>query len=464
MYNPNLHFHFTGIGGSGMSGIAEILLNLGFKVSGSDLKIGPACEHLVSLGAVVSEGHAADNLAPTTSLLVFSSAVSNDNPEVLEARRRGLPVVRRAEVLAELMRLKYGVAVAGSHGKTTTTSLCAFILESAGFDPTVVIGGQVRSMASGGKLGRGDFLVAESDESDRSFLLLKPTIAIITNIDSEHLGAEGSLGELEDSFRQFIESVPFYGLAIMCSDDQRVLKLAQSISGRKLLYGLNSEAELQARAIHRLSSGVSFGIWKAGENLGEVTLPMFGMHNVSNALAAIAVALELSVPFDVICSSLSKFPGIKRRLEVAGVVNGVTLINDYGHHPTEIKATLEAVRAGWSSCKRVIVVFQPHRFTRTRDCFDQFLGAFEECDELIVSDIYSAGEMPLVDIDGNRLCAAILHGCKRFLPNYEVISEHLKSRLEPGDVVLFLGAGSIGAWPELFLQELQSGESYARSA
>ncbi|MBX7138319.1 MAG: UDP-N-acetylmuramate--L-alanine ligase [Oligoflexia bacterium] len=456
MYNPALHFHFTGIGGSGMSGLAEILLGLGFRVSGSDLSLNQNCIRLQQLGAKIFKGHAASNLDSSTSLVVYSSAVPASNPELEEARERGLPLVRRAEVLAELMRLKYGVAVAGSHGKTTTTSMVAAILEAAKLDPTVIIGGLVHSIGSGGKLGKGDFLVAESDESDRSFLLLKPSIAVVTNIDTEHLGAYGSVADLEHAFEQFVSAVPFYGLAVLCVDDPRVRDLSMRYRGRKVSYGLSPDAQIRATNLAHNGPRSSFDLERDGHAALRVELPFPGRHLVQNSLAAIAVGLELSIDPATIVEALHHFGGVGRRLELAGSARGITVINDYGHHPTEIRATIEAVRSGWvSQAGRLHVVFQPHRFSRTRDCFSDFLGSFAGADSVRIAPIYPAGEAPIPGVDAEALCNALrvpenrayLHDLNEAIPD-------LQSRARAGDVVLFLGAGSVGALPEQFLREL----------
>lgn len=458
MYNPSLHFHFTGIGGSGMSGLAEILLRLGYRVSGSDQKLGPQTERLRSLGAQIFAGHAAAHLPESASLLVYSSAIDPANPELIAAGERGLPVVRRAEVLAELMRLKYGVGVAGSHGKTTTTSMTAAILERGGLDPTVVIGGQVKAIGSGGKLGRGDYLVAETDESDRSFLLLRPTIAVVTNIDAEHLSAYASLTELEESFHQFVRSVPFYGLAVLCIDDPRVRDLAERYRGRKMTYGVSPDAQLRAVDIVPHRAGTAFRVLRNGVDVCCIELPMLGRHIVVNSLAAIAVALEFGVPPTVIAAALGDFSGVKRRLENLGEFDGVTVINDYGHHPTEVKATIQAVRAGWGrELRRLHVVFQPHRYTRTRDCFVMFLDSFGDADNLIISSIYGASEAPIEGVSGEALAAAISHPAVRYVAELETIGDELRRELAPGDVIIFLGAGSIGAYAERFAAELREG-------
>lgn len=455
MYNPGLHFHFVGIGGSGMSGLAEILLTSGFKVSGSDVKASDVSRRLEQLGAIVFIGHAASNLPESASLVVYSSAITGTNPEIKEAKRRKLPLVRRAEVLAELMRLKYGVGVAGSHGKTTTTSMCSAILDAAGLDPTVVIGGQVKSLGTGGRLGQGDFLVAETDESDRSFLLLKPTVAIVTNIDDEHMNAYRSRKDLEESFNRFVQSVPFYGLAILCIDDPVVKRIASECKRRVVTYGFSPEADLQAVNVQPSPTGMKFEVIRKGESLGEFTLPMFGRHLVQNCTAAIGVGLEFNVPVETIRTALASFGGVKRRLEVMGESRGVTVMNDYGHHPTEIRATLKAVReCCGSQFKRLYVLFQPHRYTRTQLSWNEFLPVFKDADTLLLTDIYAASEKPIDGISGESFFQAVEHDVKEYIPNIEDAIESLVPRLESGDLVLCLGAGSVGAMPEKILKAL----------
>lgn len=438
-----------------MSGLAEILITLGFGVSGSDQRLNAACQRLRSLGAHVFEGHASENLPISASLVVFSSAVSQENPEIVEAKRRGIPIIRRAEVLAELMRLKYSVGVAGSHGKTTTTSMTAAILEHGRLDPTVVIGGQVKSMSSGGKLGRGQYLVAETDESDRSFLLLKPCIAIVTNIDAEHMSAYSSFKDLEDSFEQFVSSVPFYGLAILCIDDPRVRALSQRYSRRQMTYGFSTDAKLRAERLEFARNQTSFDVVLNGELLTRVSLPMPGRHLAQNALAAVAVGLEFGLSPKVISEALGAFSGVKRRLEVIAEVGGVTVVSDYGHHPSEIRATLQALKTGWGEeLNSLHVIFQPHRYSRTRDCFAEFIDAFHDCDNLLMTDIYSAGEDPIDGISALKLCDAISRPTRRSVTALDSIPEGLGRELVPGDVVLCLGAGSVGAFAERLPQAL----------
>jgi UDP-N-acetylmuramate--alanine ligase len=374
-----------------------------------------------------------------------------------EAKKRKLPIVRRAEVLAELMRLKYGVGVAGSHGKTTTTSMCGAILDAAGLDPTVVIGGQVKSLGTGGRLGKGDFLVAESAESDRSFLLLKPTVAIVTNIDDEHMNSYRSRRDLEESFRRYVESVPFYGLAILCIDDPALRQIADDCKRRVLRYGFSQEADLRASQIVAGKGGMDFSVSYRGANLGTFHLPMFGRHLVQNSLAAIGVALEFGIPVDVIRNALRGFGGVKRRLEVVGTARGVTVMNDYGHHPTEIRATLRAIKECFAGeLKRLVVLFQPHRYSRTQGCWDDFLGCFDDADHLVISEIYAAGESPVAGVSGAALCNEIPNGSKHFLPLIEEAPELFARMAMENDVVLCLGAGSVGSMPEKILEKLKT--------
>jgi UDP-N-acetylmuramate--alanine ligase len=462
MYNPRLHFHFIGIGGSGMSGLAEILLTSGFQVSGSDVRKSEICERLESLGATICIGHAASNVPASASLVVYSSAIVMTNPEVREAKRRKLPIVRRAEVLAELMRLKFGVGVAGSHGKTTTTSMTATILDAGGLDPTVVIGGQVKTLGTGGRLGQGEYLVAETDESDRSFLLMKPTVAIVTNIDDEHMNAYRSRKDLEDSFRKFVDSVPFYGLAILCIDDPVVRQIAKECKRRILTYGFSPDAEVSAVDIVPSRAGMQFGVVYRGAHLGTFQLPMFGRHLVQNCLAAIGVGLEFGLSIETIRQALASFGGVKRRLEVIGTVNAITVMNDYGHHPTEIRATLRAISECFSgSMNRLLVVFQPHRYTRTQLCWREYLSAFTEADHVIMTEVYAASEEPIVGVSGEALVAELHHPSKEFCADIDRVTEVLPQSLQPEDLVLCLGAGSVGSLPEKLLKALSGTGSTA---
>ena len=459
VYNPRLHFHFTGIGGSGMSGLAEILLAQGFAVSGSDMQDSPVVQRLRSLGATIYLGHATAHVPAACSSLVYSSAIPDSNPELVEAQRRSIPVIRRADILAELMRLKFGVAVAGSHGKTTTTSLCAAILDNAGLDPTVIIGGLVKSIGSGGKLGSGDFLVAESDESDRSFLSLKPTVAIVTNIDLEHLGAYESVADLESSFEQFVSAVPFYGLAILCIDNPRVRELASRYRGRKLTYGVSEDADLRATNFTFEAGCTTFSVLRGEDDLGVIQLAMPGKHIALNSLAAIAVALEFDVPFSVIQQALSSFSGVGRRLELVATVGGISIIDDYGHHPTEIKATLQAVRDAWPH-RKIQVLFQPHRYTRTRDSFTDFLTAFDQADRVAIVPIYPAGEAAIEGISAERLVAEMSHPDCCYLTSVDALIPHaLQETAGSDDIILCLGAGSVSCVPEKLRSALQNEQS-----
>jgi UDP-N-acetylmuramate--alanine ligase len=439
-----------------MSGLAEILLTSGFKVSGSDVKPSDVSRRLEQLGATIAIGHAATNIPESASLVVYSSAITATNPEIKEAKRRKLPIVRRAEVLAELMRLKFGVGVAGSHGKTTTTSMCSAILDAARFDPTVVIGGQVKSLGTGGRLGKGDFLVAETDESDRSFLLLKPTVAVVTNIDDEHMNAYRSRKDLEESFNRFVQSVPFYGLAILCIDDPVVRRIAAECKRRVLTYGFSPDADLRAVDIQASPQGMTFEVLRKGESLGSFSLPMFGRHLVQNCTAAIGVALEFGISPEIIRSALATFGGVKRRLELIGEAGGVTVMSDYGHHPTEIRATLGAIReCCGSQFRKIHVLFQPHRYSRTQLCWNEYLSVFGDADNLFLTDIYAASEKPIHGVSGRSFFDAVHHESKEFIERIEDAPERLLPRLEPGDLVLCLGAGSVGAMPEKFLRALE---------
>ncbi len=393
------HVHFVGVGGIGMSGLAEILRTLEFDVSGSDLREGENTRRLKRLGVRIDVGHRAENVEGA-DVVVYSSAISPENPEMVEAHALGTPVITRAEMLAELMRVKYGVAIAGSHGKTTTTSLVATVLRAAGFDPTVVVGGRMAALGSNARLGEGDMLVAEADESDGSFLRLTPTIAVVTNIDPEHLDFYGSHEVLKDAFVEFIEKVPFYGLAVLCLDHPDVQELLPRIRRRHVTYGLSPQADYHARAVKNAGVVTSFVAYGRGQTLGEFSVKMPGQHNVQNCLAAIAVADELEVPLDVIKDALATFHGVARRFSIVGVVDGVTLVDDYGHHPAEIRATLEAARRAFD--RRVIVAFQPHRYSRTQHLFDEFSLAFNGADQLILTDIYPAGEAPIEGIYGRE--------------------------------------------------------------
>jgi UDP-N-acetylmuramate--alanine ligase len=449
------HVHFVGIGGSGMSGIAEVLLNLGYTVSGSDLKLTSVTGHLQALGARVFEGHAADNVGGA-HVVVTSTAVRTSNPEVVEARRRGVPVIPRAEMLAELMRLKYGVAIAGSHGKTTTTSMVALVLDKGGLDPTVVVGGRLSSFGSGARLGKGEFLVAEADESDRSFLKLTPTVAVVTNIDREHLDAYHDLADIQQAFLGFVNKVPFYGCAVLCLDDAPVKDILPKVERRVLTYGLSHQASVSARDLELGATGSSYTATLQGRSLGPVAVQVPGAHNVTNSLAAVAVGLDLELPFEAIQQGLSCFTGVDRRFQVRGETRGVLVIDDYGHHPTEIRATLDTLRRR-AGTRRTLVLFQPHRFTRTQALWDDFCRAFDEADVLRLVDIYPASEEAIPGVSSEALARAIAergHRNVAWLGELRAASERLAQEVAPGDVVLTLGAGSVWTAGEELLRRL----------
>jgi len=448
--------HFVGIGGIGMSGVAEVLLNLGYAVTGSDLHESEVTERLRRLGAQVFVGHQEDNLAANPSVVVISTAVKYSNPEVLEARRRHIPVVPRAEMLAELMRMKYGVAVAGSHGKTTTTSMIAAVLSTAGLDPTMVIGGRVHMLGTNAKMGQGDILVAEADESDGSFLLLSPTIAVVTNIDREHMDFYQTMEKLSEGFLYFINKIPFYGLAVLCMDNGNVQALVPKVRKRFATYGLSLDADFSAQDLQLKPAGVEFTALHHGKPLGPVRLHLPGRHSATNALAAVAVGHELEIPFSRVAEALGDFTGIHRRFEIKGEPQGITIIDDYGHHPAEIQATLEAIRDSWK--RPLIVIFQPHRFSRTRDLFDDFLTAFEGADRLVLTEVYAAGENPIEGVTSEALYQGIKrkgHMEVEFIPDKGQIVEQLAGKLNPGDIVLTLGAGDIYKVGEALVEALK---------
>jgi len=435
--------HFIGIGGVGMSGIAEVLLDLGFDVSGSDLKEGETTRHLADKGARIFIGHAAVNVKDA-DVVVFSSAVGTDNPEVVEARRLSVPVIPRAEMLGELMRLKHGIAIAGSHGKTTTTSLVATVLRDAGVEPTVVIGGRLNALGSGAASGAGELLVAEADESDGSFVHLFPTVAVITNIDAEHLDHHKSYQGVKDAFVDFANRVPFYGLVVGCIDHPAVQEILPRIDKRLATYGFAAHADYRARRARVDGLGMRFELVRKKENLGEVLVRMPGMHNVLNALATIAVADELGIGLDTVKQSLATFGGVQRRFTIVGEHEGVTVVDDYGHHPAEVVATLTAAQEAFG--RRLVVAFQPHRYSRTRDCFDEFTRAFNRADVVLVSDVYAAGEKPIEGADSSALVDSIReHGHRdvTYVGERSRLLTALDARIEPGDVILTLGAGDI---------------------
>ena len=438
--------HFVGIGGIGMCGLAELLHNQGYTVSGSDLRSGENFDRLTELGVETSIGHDRRNLG-RAQVVVVSSAVAEDNPELQEARERKIPVIRRAEMLAEMMRRTDGIAVAGSHGKTTTTSLIAHVLHTAGLDPTAIIGGRVLSPgndSTGARLGRGEWLVAEADESDGSFLSLSPVITVITNIDQEHMDHYGDFESLKASFIEFANRIPFWGAAVVCAEHPGVQSILPQLRRRVTRYGFSPQAEWVASDLRTDPEGTHFRVHHRERLMGEVVIPLPGEHNVLNALACLAVADEVEIDFETAAGALKSFGGVQRRFQRLGRARDVEVIDDYAHHPTEIRATLSAARSLHRG--RTVAVFQPHRYTRTRDCMNDFATAFNDCDLLVVSEVYAAGESPLPEVSGQTLRDAIAaHGHRdvRFVASLDEITEVLAKELEPGDWVLTLGAGDI---------------------
>jgi UDP-N-acetylmuramate--alanine ligase len=450
--------HFVGIGGIGMSGIAEVLLTQGFAVTGSDLGRGPSVERLVGLGAVVHVGHAPENVGDA-DVVVRSTAVSADNVEIVEARRRFVPVIRRAEMLAELMRLKVGVAIAGTHGKTTTTSMVATLLYAGGLDPTVVIGGRLDNLGgTNAKLGQGDYLVAEADESDGSFLHLAPTIGLVTNVDPEHLDHHGDFETLRRTFVDFLRKVPFYGFAVMCADHPVVQAMIPEVERRVVTYGFAQHADYRASAVRSEGLRTTFRVHHHDRVLGEVSLGMPGVHNVSNALGAIAIALEIELPFQVAARALDGFTGVQRRFTVRGEGGGVLVVDDYGHHPVEIEATLAAAQAAFPE-RRIVAVFQPHRFSRVAALWDGFCAAFNGAHEVVVCPVYRAGEAPIDGVDHQAIGAAMRqrgHRGVRVVDGLDGALQHLAASTRAGDVVITLGAGDVNRICDPLLSALGS--------
>ena len=454
MFKRIQRIHLIGVGGSGMSGIAEVLLNRGYRVSGSDLKLTLVTQRLVERGARIHGGHAPGHL-DAADVVVVSSAVKPDNPEIEEARRRQVPIIPRAEMLAELMRGKYGIAVAGTHGKTTTTSLVAGLTGHGDLDPTVVLGGRLNALGSNAKLGTGEFMVVEADESDRSFLLLSPTLAVVTNIDRDHMESYAGMDDLKSTFVQFVNKVPFYGAAVLCRDDAAVASILPRIKRRIITYGFGPESDLRVSEAEYSGYGSRFRLDYRDRNLGPFRLHLTGRHNVLNAAAAVAVGLDLGLAPSVMRSALDEFEGPDRRFQLKGRVGGMTLIDDYGHHPTEIAATLQA--AGHLGAKRLVVVFQPHRYSRTQYCFEDFAGAFDRADLVLLADIYAAGEEPIDGLTSARLAQAIQRRGRpeaRYLGPAEDMAPRVAPLLEAGDLVLTMGAGSIARLSDALLKQL----------
>ncbi|MET0754097.1 MAG: UDP-N-acetylmuramate--L-alanine ligase [Pyrinomonadaceae bacterium] len=459
MFRHFKNIHFIGIGGIGMSGIAEVLCNLGFQVSGSDLKKSKNTDRLETLHNVkIYEGHRAENVGEA-EVVVYSSAVKEDNPEVVVAKEKGIPVIPRAEMLAELMTLKsYAVAIAGTHGKTTTTSMVATILGYAGIDPTTVVGGVVNTLGSNARLGKSEWFVTEADESDRSFLMLYPTVAVVTNIDKEHMESYKGMDDVVQCFTDFVNKVPFYGATILCLDDPNVQLIIPKIKRRRVTYGLTAQADVSAHNIRYTDNfGATFTVWKGAEVLGEINLPVPGKHNIYNALAATAVALELDVEFQKIAEAFVGFQNANRRFQFKGEANGISVVDDYGHHPTEILATLSAAKNG-SGGKRTVVVFQPHRFSRTNELMNEFALSFNNADVLFVLDIYAASESPIEGVTAEILTENIrLYGHKnaRYIGDIDGAAEKIIPFLQPNDLVITLGAGSITRLSDEILDKLK---------
>jgi len=458
MFKRYQQIHFVGVGGSGMSGIAEILLNLGYRVTGSDQRRNEAIERLERAGAKVFIGHEASHVEGA-HVIVYSSAVSRDNIEVQVARQRGIPVIARAEMLAELMRLKYGIAVAGTHGKTTTTSMIGAVLAEGRLDPTIVVGGRITSLGSNARLGQGEYLVAEADESDGSFLKLAPTIAVVTTVDAEHLDHYQTLDAIRDAFVTFVNKVPFYGAAVLCLDQPNIQLLIPRIDKRIVTYGLESGADLVARRLHLSGLTSRFEVFQRRTSLGECTLQVPGRHNVLNALAAVAVAIDLEIPFLTVQKALAGFAGVQRRFQVIGQAGNVTVVDDYGHHPVEIRATLAAAKAGFD--RRVVVVWEPHRYTRTLHLYQEFLTSFNQADALVVMDIYPAGEPPIDGVSAADLAEAIrAHGHRdvTYLGRDRArVIDHVIDISRPGDLVITLGAGDVSHLGPELLRRLEAG-------
>ncbi|MFZ0686065.1 MAG: UDP-N-acetylmuramate--L-alanine ligase [Terriglobales bacterium] len=460
MFAKIQRIHFVGIGGIGMSGIAEVLLNLGYGISGSDLKSSAVTRRLAALGAVTYEGHAAAHVSGA-DVVVTSSAISVENPEVAEARRLHVPVIQRAEMLAELMRLKYGIAIAGMHGKTTTTSMVAAVLAAGGLDPTVVVGGRVDAMGSNARLGKSQYLVAEADESDRSFLKLSPILSVVTNLDREHMDCYRDMRDVRRTFLEFMERVPFYGLVVGCNDDVVLRRLLPRVHRRVTTYGTSRGSDFLIRMGSAQGTGehsplIRFQVIYKEKDLGDFTLHVPGTHNVLNATAAIAVGTALDIPPEKIRSALDSFRGVDRRFQLKGKAGGVTVIDDYGHHPTEIRATLAAARQ--CGFRRVHVIFQPHRFTRTRDLMEEFATAFADADTLCLLDIYPASEKPIEGITAQALAARITGAGKReveYSPSFLEAAKSVSALAQPGDMVLTLGAGSVSQVGAMALERLE---------
>ncbi len=460
MFTSIKKLHFVGIGGIGMSGIAEILIDQGFTITGSDRAGNDNIDRLTALGAQISIGHQASNVAPDVDAIVYSSAIPPDNPEIVVAHQRKIPVIRRAEMLAEVMRLKYGIGIAGTHGKTTTTSMVSLVLMEGGVDPTVIVGGRLHGLAgSNARMGKGEFIVVEADEFDRSFLSITPTIAVLTTLETDHLDCYRDLEDIKAAFIQFAGKVPFYGFVVLCLDEPALQDIMPKIKKKIITYGLNSQADLQAVDISHKQNRTRFTVLQNGRELGEVELQIPGKHNVQNALAAITVGLELQVPFAQVKAGIEKFTGVFRRWEVKAEIGDITVVDDYAHHPTEIKATLAGVKAGWR--RRVICVFQPHLYSRTRDFYDEFGRSFFNADVLVITDVYPAREEPIQGVSGELIVNAAKefgHKHVEYLADKTGVPALLMEIKQPGDIIITMGAGDIWRFGEEFIRKLKAAQ------
>jgi len=458
MFRSVKKIHFIGIGGIGMSGIAEILLDQGFSVTGSDKQLSEITERLEKLGAKIYEGHSPEHIEPDVDVVVYSSAVKMDNPEVQEAIRRKIPLIRRAEMLAELMRLKYGIGIAGTHGKTTTTSMVGLILIEGGFDPTVIVGGVLRDLGgTNARLGHGNFIVVEADEFDRSFLQLTPTIAVITTLEPEHLDCYGSVEELKNAFIDFANKVPFYGFVVLCLDEPMIQDIMPKIKKKIVTYGLNAQADVQAIDPEFSGRKASYTLIYKGKDYGRINLQVPGIHNIKNSLAGIAVGMELGIEFEKIKKAVERFRGVYRRFEIRAEVNGIIVVDDYAHHPTEIRAVLQAAKDGWK--RRVVAVFQPHLYSRTRDFYLDFGRSFFNADVCVLTDVYPAREEPIEGVSGKLIADAARdfgHKDVHYVPNKIELADYVLGLVKSGDIVIFMGAGDITKICGEFIKKLES--------
>lgn len=458
MFRSVKKIHFIGIGGIGMSGIAEILLDQGFNVTGSDKQLSEITERLEKLGAKIYEGHSPEHIEPDVDVVVYSSAVKMDNPEVQEAIRRKIPLIRRAEMLAELMRLKYGIGIAGTHGKTTTTSIVGLILIEGGFDPTVIVGGVLRDLGgTNARLGHGNFIVVEADEFDRSFLQLTPTIAVITTLEPEHLDCYGSVEELKNAFIDFANKVPFYGFVVLCLDEPMIQDIMPKIKKKIVTYGLNAQADVQAIDPEFSGRKASYTLIYKGKDYGRINLQVPGIHNIKNSLAGIAVGMELGIEFEKIKKAVERFRGVYRRFEIRAEVNGIIVVDDYAHHPTEIRAVLQAAKDGWK--RRVVAVFQPHLYSRTRDFYLDFGRSFFNADVCVLTDVYPAREEPIEGVSGKLIADAARdfgHKDVHYVPNKMGLADYVLGLVKSGDMVIFMGAGDITKICGEFIKRLES--------